>query len=236
MAIRIMTKVWDDGPDDRNETMVLLALADHANDEGYCYPGLDRLQQRCRLSRQGLCNIIDRLEQKGWIKKKSGGQGPGTPNEYWIQLSRFERSDKGQAGSKKGQAGKEKGSSWLDSNHQGTIKEPSGKHARVKESDSEPIAAFVEVLGRRPTNYEADRIRQHVTGAYSLFRQACQESMDNVGGDGDRVALGILFKQYDALVQRQNRKQKKTTTFSGLGSGMTDFSEMIRQEQEATDG
>lgn len=110
---------------------------------------------------------------------------------------------------------------------------PEGREgARVKDSDPESIAAFVDVIGRRPTNYEADRIRQRVNGAYQLFRKACQESMDNLGGNGDRVALGILFKQYDRLVEQ--KKRNRTSRTSGyFGSGMTDFTEQVRQEREA---
>lgn len=46
MSVRVMTAVWDiDLPD--SEKIVLLALADSANDEGWCWPSMATLARKC---------------------------------------------------------------------------------------------------------------------------------------------------------------------------------------------
>ena len=176
MAIKVMTQVWENGPQDKMERFVLLALADHCNDEGHCYPSLDLLQKKCLLTRQGLCNVIDRLEQKGYIVRQRGG-GKGNPTNYWIQLdslrpqpksqadnSQVDQSNsqadqgKSQVDTRKSQADQEKESSWLDGNRQGTTKEPSKEpsrkrkrtHAREKspyQPELEKVLAYAPTLG-----------------------------------------------------------------------------------------
>lgn len=105
--------------------------------------------------------------------------------------------------------------------------------ARVREDDPPAVKAFVRGTGRRPQAYERDRILNHVDGAFDLFEKECQKARDNVGGNPKRVRLGYLLAEYDKAVKRQKRKKQNTTTFSGFGSGMTDFSALVRKEQEA---
>ena len=177
MAIKVMTRVWEDGPDDRTETLVLLCLADHANDKGECYPSLGRLTDRCRLSRQGLCGVLDPLEKKGWIDRDSGG-GRGNSTDYYIQLDRFEKesfenesgvgdsSKKGssqvdsssgpensQADSENSQAGKKKGQVDSENSQAGKAKQSSSldgnRHGTVKEPSSEPSESAREAETRK---------------------------------------------------------------------------------------
>ena len=180
MAIRVMTKVWDEGPDDRTETIVLLCLADHANDDGKCYPSITRIAERCRLSRQGTMNALGRLEDDGWITKHSGG-GRGNPNHYTIHLGRFDKGsssldgkedlkgqadkEKGQADKEKGQADKDKGSSSLDGNRQEPANNRKGSartreggdeqgeeknQDRTRDEDPPGVEVWVDVTGERP--------------------------------------------------------------------------------------
>jgi len=57
MSIKLMSMVWD-LPLRSNEKIVLLAIADHANDEGFAYPGYDRLEKKCGISRATLAKTI----------------------------------------------------------------------------------------------------------------------------------------------------------------------------------
>ena len=144
-----MTKVWDYGPSDRSERFVLLALADNANDAGVCWPSLDYLQDKCCFSRQGLCNVLDRLEEKGYIVRQRGG-GKGNSTTYEIKLDNLQplpksQADKSQVGTGKSQVdtgksqvGKDKESTGLDGNRHRTVIEPSlnqRESAREKKDD-----------------------------------------------------------------------------------------------------
>ena len=77
MSIRLMAKAWElDIP--TNEKMLLLALCDHANDDGICYPSYDRLQVKCSFaSRSTISANLKRLEAKNIIKKKIRNQSTG---------------------------------------------------------------------------------------------------------------------------------------------------------------
>ena len=87
MAIRIMSKVWDDGPAGQSECFVLLALADYANDDGECWPSVDGIARKCRLSERGVRKILRRLEDDGWITTAVGGGRNGC-NKYIINPER----------------------------------------------------------------------------------------------------------------------------------------------------
>ena len=40
MSIRVMTQVWDTSEQKGSALLLLLALADHAADDGFCWPGI----------------------------------------------------------------------------------------------------------------------------------------------------------------------------------------------------
>lgn len=68
MSVRVMTAAWAvDLP--AGEKLVLLALADCANDEGYCYPGLKSLGRKTGKSRRSLIDTIHALEARGHISR-----------------------------------------------------------------------------------------------------------------------------------------------------------------------
>ncbi len=69
--------------------LLLLAIADHANDYGEsAYPGYERLTKKTALSRQGIADTLDALEQNG-ILKISERESRLHTNNYTITLSAF---------------------------------------------------------------------------------------------------------------------------------------------------
>lgn len=95
MSIRIMTSVWDDGPDDKGELLVLLALADNANDDGYCWPSISYLSRKCRLSERGILDIEIRLESEGYLRIiRSSTDGKKNVNRYYINTEKLEENRK----------------------------------------------------------------------------------------------------------------------------------------------
>lgn len=84
MANRLITWVYENGPKDRSERQVLLALADRADDKTReCFPGLEDIAQRVRLTPRYVRKILRRLEAAGWIAVRTGG-GRGGTNAYRI--------------------------------------------------------------------------------------------------------------------------------------------------------
>lgn len=69
MSVKLMAKAWDmDIP--QGQKFVLLALCDHANDDGVCYPSQDKLAQKCSMSNRAIINHIKWLEEQNIITKE----------------------------------------------------------------------------------------------------------------------------------------------------------------------
>ena len=70
MSIRVMTRVWDvDLPD--SEKLVLLALADCANDEGFCWPSMATLARKCSKSDRTVQKAVKSLCQRGQLSREA---------------------------------------------------------------------------------------------------------------------------------------------------------------------
>lgn len=66
MSIKIMTLVWSlDMP--ATQKIVLLALADNANDEGDCYPSVATLVAKCGLSERSIQSVISKHQDAGHL-------------------------------------------------------------------------------------------------------------------------------------------------------------------------
>jgi len=86
MSIEIMTRVWNQSQQQGTKLVLLLALADMANSNGYCWPSLETLQQRARLShRQNVIKAIAEMEADAevWVEHS---RGRNHSNSYIITV------------------------------------------------------------------------------------------------------------------------------------------------------
>lgn len=77
MSIKLMSELWDN-KDPRltgNRLLILLCLADHANDAGVCWPSMQRLADRTRIDRRNVVTNVRDLEAMGYLEitRTSGG-------------------------------------------------------------------------------------------------------------------------------------------------------------------
>jgi len=84
MSIKIMSAVWENGPRGSAETMVLLAIADYCNDEGECWPSVQSIATKARMTERGVQKITARLVETGWLEIEAGG-GRRNCNLYRIK-------------------------------------------------------------------------------------------------------------------------------------------------------
>lgn len=72
-----MTEVWGNGDEELtdNKLLVLLALADHANDDGICWPSLPTIAKKSRLSESQARRILKWLREKKYIEVVETGNG-----------------------------------------------------------------------------------------------------------------------------------------------------------------
>ena len=87
MTIRAMNWAWGiDLPPAMK--LVLLKLADRANDDGECWPGMETVARACGLSERTLMRHIDRLGEMGLLRKakRKDESGRQTTNLYTLNL------------------------------------------------------------------------------------------------------------------------------------------------------
>jgi hypothetical protein len=68
MSVKVMDRVWELSQAKGAARLVLLALADWADDEGYCYPSLTAIVRKTQLTRPGVVQILRRLETIGEVE------------------------------------------------------------------------------------------------------------------------------------------------------------------------
>lgn len=86
MSIRLMSAIFESTSLSPTERLIMLALADHADDSGRCYPSILRLCQRTGLSERAVQTNIRKLSGQGYIKIIPGG-GKGNSNLYFISAN-----------------------------------------------------------------------------------------------------------------------------------------------------
>jgi helix-turn-helix protein len=88
MSIPLMSQVWEDTRiESQAELLVLLALADHARDDGLCWPSMRSIAGKARIEERSAQRIIRRLIEKGLVELVSQGgciEGCNTPNRYRV--------------------------------------------------------------------------------------------------------------------------------------------------------
>jgi len=85
MSVEMMSQCWRlDLP--QNKKLVLLAIADHANDEGIAWPSQGRIAWKTGYSRRNIKRILDELVDDGYLKVLRIGRGRGTSSVHQLTL------------------------------------------------------------------------------------------------------------------------------------------------------
>lgn len=85
MSLRALTSVWDASTQEGGPLLVMLALADNANDQMVAYPSVPTIARKSRLSERQVRRILRDLEQAGEIKVI--GKGRNNVNKYLLTPS-----------------------------------------------------------------------------------------------------------------------------------------------------
>lgn len=93
MSIQMITDCWKLDLD-KGEQLVLLALADHANDDGITWPGIERIAAKCGYTERGIRKVInEQLCEKGVVKKVKDGSGRGKGAVWKIMPEKGRKAD-----------------------------------------------------------------------------------------------------------------------------------------------
>lgn len=143
MSVHVSKRVWEECPLSGNHLLVLLALAEFADDAGTCWPSQKTIAARARCTDRWVKRIIDSLNESGDIEILSEGGGRGNPAKY--RLSRYQK--KGEDNSLNKQFGE------FNSLNGGAVK---GELQGLK-ANCPPTQAVVEPLKNRKRTIKENR-------------------------------------------------------------------------------
>lgn len=89
MSIKVMNAVWQDASCEGGALLVLLALADFADEEGNCFPSIAVLAYKSRMSTRSVKRHISDLTNDGVIRVVKKGVGRGNRSVYRIKFDSF---------------------------------------------------------------------------------------------------------------------------------------------------
>jgi len=95
MSIKIMSQVWEHSKHKGSPLLLMLAIADFADDEGAAFPGVERLAKKIRMSpRQTQRLIVKLTESKELTIKRNKGISTETGRTNLYKITVKPRGDK----------------------------------------------------------------------------------------------------------------------------------------------
>jgi len=118
MSVTVMGLVWEHSRHKGGDLLVLLALADHADDFGISYPSIDHLAQKTRMSRRNTIYVIRRLEKSRELHVYNNA-GPAGVHKYLINIILYKKKGGANIAHVQKQGGVQNPDPKLHPNHQG---------------------------------------------------------------------------------------------------------------------
>jgi hypothetical protein len=88
MSVKIMSRVWAYSKCAGTELVTVLALADWADDDGWCWPSLSKLAKKCRVTVSQLCKILAAIEQqRGEVSRERSTGGRNHRTRYRVTVT-----------------------------------------------------------------------------------------------------------------------------------------------------
>jgi hypothetical protein len=85
MSVHVSSNVWRSCPQKHDRLLLMIALADYCNDEGYCWPSQASIAKRIRGTERGVVRMLDELIAEGEIEvHRKGGSGRGDTTVYLL--------------------------------------------------------------------------------------------------------------------------------------------------------
>lgn len=85
MSVRMISRVWDYSTQKGNDLLMLLAIADFADDDGNAYPSVQTLATKCRMLQRNANKILANLRESGELEIRQN-EGPHGTNRYRVVL------------------------------------------------------------------------------------------------------------------------------------------------------
>ena len=88
-----MTYVWDNSPYTGNALIVHLALADHCDDQGICWPSQQYLADKCKISVRQIRRIIHQMIQDNYLFIEQHSKAGMSNNRYRVLFKKPQVTD-----------------------------------------------------------------------------------------------------------------------------------------------
>jgi hypothetical protein len=88
MSVEVSALVWKSDVGPANKRLVLLALADNANDAGFCHPGLAYLHGKTGVGRSTIIRIMNELETDGIVQRRDRRRSNGSRRSNAYRIDR----------------------------------------------------------------------------------------------------------------------------------------------------
>ena len=88
MSMLLMVKAMHAKVGNPLRKLVLIKLADNANDLGECWPSYQHIADQCEISRRSVITHVNKLEEMGFLKKKyrKGNEKPNSSNVFTLDF------------------------------------------------------------------------------------------------------------------------------------------------------
>lgn len=88
MSMNLMVKAMNAKVGNPLRKLVLIKLADNANDKGECWPSYQHIADQCEISRRSVITHVNKLEEMGFLKKKyrKGSEKPNSSNIFTLDF------------------------------------------------------------------------------------------------------------------------------------------------------
>ena len=196
--------VWDFSPQAGNGLLMLLAMADHASDDGgNIYPSVQRLAHKVRVKERQAQYIISELEKAGAILRESQGGGRGHTARWRIRMDERVQNlapipERVQSGPERVQDSVVKGAEAIAPDPSGSVRrEPSGSKISIPKdfmltqkdidfSKKHGIANWMEELDKFTDYYKARGTRWQ--DWHAVWRTWCRNSQTFAARNGTSAA------------------------------------------------
>ena len=84
MSMRLMVQAMNCEVGNPARKLVLLKLADNANDDGVCFPSYQYIADKCEMSKRSAISHIDDLIKMGFVSKKARKNKDGSSTNLYI--------------------------------------------------------------------------------------------------------------------------------------------------------
>lgn len=204
MSVKVLTHVLEHSQHSGNELLTLIILADHADENGICWPSMDRVGKLIRADERTARRCVKRLEESGELRVERG-RGRGKVNRYQIPIQRTLELFEEKGGNLSGDSLPpiKKGTNQTVKPDTAVSAEPSGTVSRKPSTGPSPVAvAFKDY---------ADGIRRRYRVEYPPSAQAnglLAGIVRELGADGARRAIAHYLSRTDEFYVRNRHSLK----------------------------